>query len=64
MELPGPGEILVPLRVRAGDLELRFFSTIATFGTPMDVTLAELAIESFYPADPATADLLRSLPKA
>ncbi|GIG04774.1 transcriptional regulator [Catellatospora coxensis] len=64
VELPGPGEILVPLRVRAGDLELRFFSIIATFGTPMDVTLAELAIESFYPADPATADLLRSLSKA
>ncbi len=59
VELPGPGEILVPLRIRAGERELRFFSIIATFGTPMDVTLAELAIESFYPADPATVELLR-----
>lgn len=60
--MPGPGEILVPLRIRAGDRELRFFSIIATFGTPVDVTLAELAIESFYPADPVTAELLRGRP--
>lgn len=63
LELPGPAEILVPLRLRVGNLELRFFSIIATFGTPMDITLAELAIESFFPADPSTAELLRSLSK-
>jgi transcriptional regulator with XRE-family HTH domain len=45
----------VPLRLRAGDRELTFFSTIATFGTALDVTLAELAIESFFPADAETA---------
>ena len=35
--------------------ELSFFSTVATFGTPLDVTVSELAIESFYPANPETA---------
>ena len=43
----------------ADDHELTFFSTIATFGTPLDVTVAELVIESFFPADPATAAYLR-----
>lgn len=60
VELPGPGEIVVPLRVRLGDMELTFFSIIATFGTPLDVTLAELAIESFFPADEFTANVLRA----
>lgn len=59
VEIPSHGNIFVPLRVRHGDLELSFFSTIATFGAPLDVTLAELAIESFYPADEATGDYLR-----
>ncbi len=49
------GEIAVPLKFDAGDQELAFFSTIATFGTAVDITLAELAIEAFFPADEATA---------
>jgi transcriptional regulator with XRE-family HTH domain len=53
--------IAVPLRIRAGDGELAFFSTVATFGTAVDITVAELAIESFFPADAATADALRAL---
>jgi transcriptional regulator with XRE-family HTH domain len=60
IELPGPGDIVVPLRIRHGDRELAFFSTVATFGTPLDVTVAELAIESFFPANPETASILRS----
>lgn len=60
VELPGPGEIVVPLRLRHDGAELVFFSTIATFGTPLDVTLAELSIEAFYPADPGTATVLRT----
>ncbi|WP_216217386.1 helix-turn-helix domain-containing protein [Amycolatopsis aidingensis] len=60
VEVPGPGDILVPLRLRYGGQELAFFSTVATFGTPLDITLAELSIESFFPADPATAALLRA----
>jgi transcriptional regulator with XRE-family HTH domain len=54
------GDIAVPLRVRRGGQELAFISTIATFGTPLDVTVAELSIESFYPADAATGELLRA----
>jgi transcriptional regulator with XRE-family HTH domain len=53
------GEIAVPLRLRTeGRGELAFFSTIATFGTAIDVTVAELSIESFFPADAATASAL------
>ena len=52
--------LLVPLRLRAGDgAVLTFFSTIATFGTAVDLTLAELSIESFFPADEPTAAALR-----
>ena len=49
------GEIAVPLRLRHGDAELAFISTITTFGTAVDVTLSELSIEAFFPADAATA---------
>jgi transcriptional regulator with XRE-family HTH domain len=57
----GGGDIVVPLRLRApdGGGELRLFSTIATFGTALDVTVAELAIEAFFPADAHTAAALR-----
>ena len=59
IELPGPGDVVLPLRIRYGDGELAFFSTVATFGTPVDVTVAELVIESFFPADAQTAAVLR-----
>lgn len=52
-------QIVVPLRVRTSAGELSFFSTIATFGTAVDITVAELAIESFFPADAATAEACR-----
>ena len=49
-----------PLRIEAPDGgELAFFSTLATFGTAVDITLAELSIEQFFPADAATAAALR-----
>lgn len=48
-------EIVLPLRVRDGDRELAFFSTVSTFGTAVEITLAELTIEAFYPANAATA---------
>jgi transcriptional regulator with XRE-family HTH domain len=60
IELPGPGDVVVPLRMRHDDSELAFFSTVATFGTPLDVTVSELMIESFYPADAETAAVLRA----
>ena len=50
------GAIAVPLRLRAGDAVLSFISTITTFGTATDITVSELAIESFFPADAATAE--------
>ncbi|MEV4598277.1 helix-turn-helix transcriptional regulator [Amycolatopsis sp. NPDC049253] len=59
VEVPGPGDIFVPLRYRHRGTDLTFFSTVATFGTPLDVTVAELVIESFYPANPETAEYLR-----
>jgi transcriptional regulator with XRE-family HTH domain len=46
---------------RKGDVELRFFSTITTFGTAHDVTLEELRIECSFPADEATATACREL---
>lgn len=51
--------VVVPLRVRTSLGALSLFSTTTVFGTPVDITLAELAIESFFPADPATAETLR-----
>ncbi|GAA2814705.1 helix-turn-helix transcriptional regulator [Saccharopolyspora taberi] len=59
VELPGAGEVAVPLRYRHQGRELALISMTAVFGTPLDVTLAELAIESFFPADAATAEALR-----
>ncbi len=58
---PDVAEIATPLRLRAPDGgELAFLSTITTFGTATDVTVAELAIESFFPADAATAAAMRA----
>lgn len=51
-------DLVVPLRLRAGPTTLAFLSTTTVFGTPREVTLSELAIEAFYPADQATRDLL------
>ena len=50
--------LFVPLRLRVGEAVPSFFSTNATFGTALDITLAELAIEQFFPADPQTAAAL------
>lgn len=55
---------LLTTRLRRGEEELHFFSTITTFGTPRDVTLAELHIECCYPVDEATAILCRELATA
>jgi transcriptional regulator with XRE-family HTH domain len=52
-------EVLVPLVIRAADATLSFFSTTTVFGTPVEVTLSEIAIEAFFPADAATAQAVR-----
>lgn len=52
-------EIAAPLRIAGpGGAELSFFSTISTFGTAVEITTSELAIEAFYPADRETARAL------
>jgi transcriptional regulator with XRE-family HTH domain len=52
-------QIAVPLRLRTPLGVLSFFSTTTVFGTPVDITLSELAIEAFFPADQETAAALR-----
>jgi len=58
--LPAYGDLVVPMRLRTpyGDLSLLYATTV--FGSPRDVTLDEIAIETFFPADDATRSLLRA----
>jgi len=60
-EIGAPATPLLTTIFRKGDVELRFFSTITTFGTPRDVTLEELHIECSFPADESTAAACREL---
>ena len=59
--MPRDAGIVVPFIVRMDDRNLRFISTTTVFGTANDVTVEELTIESFFPADDATAEAIRSL---
>jgi transcriptional regulator with XRE-family HTH domain len=58
---PQEGGAVLSMVVRHGERELRLFSTMTTFTTPLDVTLDELVIEAYYPSDAATAALMRAL---
>lgn len=61
-EQPAPvPHFALPMRIEHDGRVLSFVSSIATFNTPMDVTVSELAIETFLPADPATAKYLHAL---
>ncbi|MCG6204557.1 helix-turn-helix domain-containing protein [Rhodopseudomonas sp. HC1] len=53
--------VAVPFRLRHESGTLSFISTTMVFGTPVDVTLSEIAIETFFPADEATAAVLRGM---
>src|SRR5262249_13522249 len=53
-----PGSVVVPLQLVTAAGMLSFVSTTTMFGTPVDITVAELALESFFPADTATAHIL------
>ena len=53
-----PPDIVLTVRFRVGDDVLSFLTTTTVFGTPRDVSVAELAIEALYPADAATRDQL------
>jgi transcriptional regulator with XRE-family HTH domain len=55
----GASRLMVTLRLRSPAGDLSFFSTVATFGTAVDITLAEMSIESFFPADATTAAILQ-----
>lgn len=50
---------VLPMHFQKGGIGLQLFTTIATLGTPQDITLQELRIESFFPMDEATRDLFR-----
>ena len=52
---PIESEGVIPMVFRFGGRDLRLFSTVTTFGTPMDVTVDEVAIESYYPSDAESA---------
>jgi transcriptional regulator with XRE-family HTH domain len=56
------GAVFVPLKLVTDQGLLSLISTTTIFGTPRDITLSELALEAFFPADPETADILRRLP--
>jgi hypothetical protein len=53
------GDVVIPLQLMMGDTMLSLFGTSTVFGTPIDITLSELTLETFFPADTATAEILR-----
>ena len=57
----GPNGGAMPFRLRTPGGVLNLISTITVFGTPVDITLQELALETFFPADAASAEALRAL---
>ncbi len=55
------GDVFVPMQLESEVGVLSLISTTTVFGTPIDITLAELALECFFPADAATAERLRAV---
>ena len=58
---PDYAGVVVPLRLAVESVTLALFSTTTVFGTPVDITLSELVLEAFYPADAQTAEALRRI---
>ncbi len=56
---PDPADIALPIHIRHRGVDLAFLSTITTFGAAFDITLEEIAVETYLPADPATAEFFR-----
>jgi transcriptional regulator with XRE-family HTH domain len=56
-----PDNVAIPFKLRHDGEVLSFFSTTMVFGTPVDITLSELALETFFPADDLTADRMRTI---
>jgi transcriptional regulator with XRE-family HTH domain len=63
-DLEAPRDLILPTELNMGGTSLRMFSTVTTLATPNDVTLQDLHIEAFYPADAETEELLSSPPWA
>ncbi|MEP3115627.1 helix-turn-helix transcriptional regulator [Nisaea sp.] len=57
------GGVAIPLQLDTPAGLLSLFGTVTVFGTPIDVTLSELAIEAFFPADEASGEILRAIAK-
>lgn len=55
------GGVAIPFRLQTPAGLLSFFSTTTVFGTPVDVTVSELTLETFFPADAETGQALRAL---
>ncbi len=64
VDLDAPTAPFLTIEMQKGDTRLKFFTTLTTLGTPYDITLHELRIESFFPADDATDTALRRLDAA
>jgi hypothetical protein len=61
---PGPlsaDNVAIPFKMRLDGEVLSFISTTMIFGTPVDITLSELALETFFPADEVTAQRMRAV---
>src|SRR6201991_3795544 len=56
-----PDSVAIPFKLRLGCEVLSFISTTMIFGTPVDITLSELALETFFPADEPTASRMRNI---
>jgi hypothetical protein len=54
-------DVAIPFKMRLNGDTLSFFSTTMIFGTPVDITLSELALETFFPADDLTAERMRNM---
>jgi transcriptional regulator with XRE-family HTH domain len=59
--LPPDNNVAIPLKLRHNGEVLSFISTTMVFGTPVDVTLSELALETFFPADDLTTARMRQM---
>jgi transcriptional regulator with XRE-family HTH domain len=59
--LPPDNTVAIPLKLRHNGEVLSFISTTMVFGTPVDITLSELALETFFPADDFTATRMRAM---
>jgi MmyB-like transcription regulator ligand binding domain len=61
-DLEAPRDLILPMELNLGGKIARMFSTVTAVATPNDVTVQDLHIEAFYPADQATEELLLSPP--